>query len=250
MSQSRVEFVNDIYERSDHLHKSVANAILGKGKLPDSILELEGMSSRGIRLLLNNLCDEPTNYLEIGSWKGSTFISALYQNMNVRGVSIDFHEEYKDHSFLETTPAILKENCEKYLVAGEVYTLITKDCFKIKLEGKNQFTTYLYDGGHSYEDQYKALTHYYDNLQDIFYYICDDYNTCDVEKGTQDAIRDLNIQVISEFKLFGNQAIHHSRVHGFWNGYYVALCVKKNAFPEFFKEGEFAQWFPYSHTTS
>lgn len=244
MNQDRLDFIGKLYGRSEHLHKSVANAILGKGKLPESVLELEGMSSRGIRLLLNNLCSQPTNYLEIGSWKGSTFISALYQNMNVRGVSIDFHEEYKDGHFLHTTPTALKENCEKYLVAGEVYTLITKDCFKIKLEGKNQFTTYLYDGGHLYEEQYRALTHYYDSLQDIFYYICDDYNTRDVEKGTQDAIRDLNIQVVSEFKLFGNQYVKESTVDGFWNGYYVALCVKKNAFPEFFKEDDFAQWFP------
>jgi len=244
MEKERLHFIAELYERSNHLNKSVANAILGNGKLPESVLKLEGMSSRGIRLLLNNLCDEPTNYLEIGSWKGSTFISALYNNLSVRALSIDFHEEYNKDHFLHATSEILKENCEKHLVNGEVYTLITKDCFKIKLDGKNQFTTYLYDGGHSYEDQYKALTHYYDNMQSIFYYICDDYNTADVEKGTQDAIRDLDIHVVNEFKLFGNQHIKESTENGFWNGYYVALCVKKKDFPDYFKEGDFAMWFP------
>jgi hypothetical protein len=244
MNQDRLKFIEILYDRSDHLNKSVAGAILGKGKLPKSVLELEGMSSRGIRLLLNNLCSQPTNYLEIGSWKGSTFISAMYLNLNTRGVSIDFHQEYKDGHEFQTTAEVLKQNCEKHLVAGEAYTLITKDCFKIKLDAVKQFDTYLYDGGHSYEEQYKALTHYYDSLQDIFYYICDNYNTRDVEKATQDAIRDLNIQVVSEFKLFGNQYVTESTVNGFWNGYYVALCVKKNAFPEFFKENDFAQWFP------
>jgi hypothetical protein len=242
MNQDRVEYIKVLYSMANRLHKCVANAILGKGKLPKSVLKLEGMSSSGIRLLLNNLCSEPTKYLEIGSWKGSTFISAMYKNLNTRGMSIDFHEEYKDGSPLQTTPEILKQNCEKHLVSGEKYTLLTKDCFKIKLDAVKQFDTYLYDGGHSYEEQYKALTHYYDSLQDIFYFICDDYNTPHVEKGTQDAIRDLNIQVISEFKLFGNQIIKESTQDGFWNGYYVALCVKKNEFPEYFKEGAYAQW--------
>lgn len=39
------------------------------------------MSSPKVRHLLNNLCSLPsTSYLEIGTWKGSTWISALFQN--------------------------------------------------------------------------------------------------------------------------------------------------------------------------
>ena len=50
------EYLFTLEKFSNHMNTAVANAILGQGKLPSNILSLEGMSSHGNRLLLNNLC--------------------------------------------------------------------------------------------------------------------------------------------------------------------------------------------------
>jgi hypothetical protein len=223
-----------------HLHEAVAKAILGTGILPKEILELEGMSSNGIRLFLNNLCQASGHYLEIGSWKGSTFISAMYNNP-IHGTSVDHHQEFKGCSF-ESTSEILKSNCENHLVNGEHYDLISADCFAMPLP-ELPVDIYLYDGWHSYDAQYNALKYYYDSLKPFFFFICDDYSIDRVEQGTQDALRDLDIQVISEFKLFGNQILPASTKSGFWNGYYAAFCVKKKEFPEFFRKEKYTHCF-------
>lgn len=74
------------------------NAESGISKLAgqDKILALNGPSSCKIRHLLNNLCSEPsTNYLEFGTWRGHTFISAIYGNeQHVKtAIAVD---EFKD----------------------------------------------------------------------------------------------------------------------------------------------------------
>lgn len=226
---------------SNHVNQSVAKAILEIGNLPESILNLEGMSSHGNRILLNHICSINGRYLEIGSWKGSTFISALYNN-TMFGTSIDNHQEFKDCEF-KTSEDELKHTCSKHLTNGEKYEIITADCFGNDINLKGLYTVYFYDGLHRYEDQYNAIKHYYNNLDSIFIYICDDYSIDSVEKGTKDAFRDMDIQVISEHKLFGNQLLLNSTKSGFWNGFYVSLCVKKKSYPEFFRKEKYAHCF-------
>ena len=71
---------------------SISNAERGISSLASEILKLEGMSSPKVRHLLNNLCALPgARYLEIGSYKGSTWISALYNNSStlISSTSID-----------------------------------------------------------------------------------------------------------------------------------------------------------------
>ncbi len=230
----RETYLRTLYFYTQHLNVSVAKAILGQGKLPESILQLEGMSSWSNRFLLNNLCSIPGRYLEIGSWRGSTFISALYENKLIHGTSIDNHQEFVDHNEFRTDETMLRKNCEENLTHEEKYTLITADCWSKPLPPGDLYDIYLYDGFHSYEDQYKAITEYYDNLQPIFYYVCDDYSLRDVEKATQQAFKDMEIEVITEHKMYGSQDIDKCMTTGFWNGYYVALCVKRKAFPQFF----------------
>lgn len=108
--ENDADYIHTLEGLSHHLNKSVALAVLGHGKLSEPIMMLEGMSSFANRLFLNNLCEIGGNYLEIGSWKGSTFISALYGN-TCKGTIIDFHQEFIDSPFT-TTPAILENNCK------------------------------------------------------------------------------------------------------------------------------------------
>jgi hypothetical protein len=240
--QSEQEYLYILEHYSNHLNQSVARSILGIGKLPNTVLRLEGMSSHGNRLLLNNLCEMNGNYLEIGSWKGSTFISALYNNPKCIGTSIDNHQEFKNSVF-KTSAEELKANCETNLVNNESYELITENCFSNDLVLPKKYNVYFYDGFHGFDDQYNALKYYYDSLEPIFYFVCDDYSINRVERGTQGALSDLNIQVITDYKLFGNQLIEPCTKRGFWNGLYVALCVKKEFYPEYFNYKKYAHCF-------
>jgi len=66
-----------------HVQFSIGAAEKGLSNLNENILNIHGMSSAKNRHFLNNICNFPyVNYLEIGCWKGSTFISALYENQN------------------------------------------------------------------------------------------------------------------------------------------------------------------------
>jgi hypothetical protein len=242
MPLSELEYLHTLENMAHHINTSIAKSVLEITTLPAHILNLEGMSSNGNRILLNNMCAIKGNYLEIGSWKGSTFISALHNNTECFGTSIDNHQEFKN-SIFKTSADELALNCKNNLTHNEKYELITNNCFSDTLNLTKIYDVYFYDGFHTYEDQYKAITVFYKNVNDIFIYICDDYSIDRVEKGTKDAFRDMNIQVIADYKLFGNQLIPACTKRGFWNGFYVALCVKKDKFPEFFNPKKYAHCF-------
>ena len=74
----------------NHVDSSIKNAYNNKSKVSNEILKMEGMSGDKTRHLYNNICDlSGVHYLEVGTWKGSSFISALYNNINVHGTSVD-----------------------------------------------------------------------------------------------------------------------------------------------------------------
>ncbi len=57
-------------------------AVHGQSRLPPRLFEVEGFSGRKFRMFLNNLCakvDRP-RYLEIGVFKGGSFLPAIYGN--------------------------------------------------------------------------------------------------------------------------------------------------------------------------
>ena len=119
----------------------------------NNILQIDGMSSARIRHFLNNMLELPDiNYLEIGAARGSTLVSALFNNNPNSAYSIDFH--YNDPDFTNNT-------------AGLNFVRLEEDCFKIDLSKiKHPINMYLFDGGHTYEDHYKAIEYYYPVLAD------------------------------------------------------------------------------------
>ena len=125
-----------------HVKKSIYDAKRGISKLNSSVLEIDGMSSDKVRHLLNNLCSrKDTRYLEIGTWKGSTWISALYRNENVvtKATAIDNWTEYEGPYFE------FIRNCEAFLPDLPQYKLHIEDCFSLALENFDEsINVYLY----------------------------------------------------------------------------------------------------------
>jgi precorrin-6B methylase 2 len=221
-------------------------------KLTEQQFAIGGMSSRKVRILLNEMIKQDTRYLEIGVWCGSTFISALYGNSYKSATAIDDFSEFTDESYLPECKnaedimrlaemTVLEEivasgntlflkNCAKNGI--EEFNLIESDCFNMtqsNLDSIKDIDVYLYDGGHSEEEQRKALTYYIDKLSDVFILIVDDWNFPEAKSGTRLGIEDTNIKIHKKWELHanGNAYSGGGDLENWWNGYYIAVCEKQ-----------------------
>lgn len=201
--------------KSDYVKLAIDYALSGQTKLNPKALSMEGMSSPKVRTFLNKLLETPeSRYLEIGVWKGSTFYSALYKNNPIYATSIDNFATFGGHE------QIFRSN----MVDIEVpYEFINGDCFNLKNKLDKKYNIYFYDGEHYEPDQEKALTYYYDNLDDEFIYICDDWNFPSVPKGTFAGIEKTNLKIIDQWTL---EAKHNGDTENWWNGLWVAVLSK------------------------
>lgn len=198
------------------IKQAIEKAEREESKLDAEQLAIGGYTSPKIRHLLNNLGEifqtrsiiPIYKYLEIGVHRGSTFVSALFDN-NLPGVAIDNWSEFNEDG---TVKAEFLKNIKPF---GEAVQFIEADCFTTSLP-KNEYDMYLYDGGHGYEEQKMGITYFLPSMKDEFILCVDDYNWEQVEKGTQDGISECGLTKLFEIKL----------TDGYHNGFYVALLKK------------------------
>ena len=202
-----------------HVKRSIKKAKVGESNLTNKILQLDGLSSSKVRHLLNNICSLPNSrYLEIGVYKGSTFISAVYRNNLLDAIAIDNWSEF---GFQKN---IFFDNCMQYL-DKDSFRVYEGDSFSVNLTDifSQPVNIYFYDGHHSYESQYKAFMHYNEIFADTFIAIVDDWNWDQVRNGTQDAFKALGYTVLFEKVL---PARYNCDKDNWWNGLYVAVIKK------------------------
>lgn len=73
----------------EHIENSIHWAENEVSKLNLDILNIHGISSNKVKILLNNICNiDNITYLELGVFRGSTFCSAIYGN-NINAIGID-----------------------------------------------------------------------------------------------------------------------------------------------------------------
>lgn len=204
-----------------HLKHCLTLGSVEESKLKNDILHIEGMSSPKVRHFLNNLCTLPnSNYLEIGIWKGSTFISALYGNQNNinNAIGIDNWSQF-GAPFDE-----FQNNIQKY-VKDNKYEVFSVDCLAFNLKNITQpINVFFYDGDPSENSLEAAFAYYNEVFDDIFIVIVDDWNFSQVQKGTYSAFRKLNYEILFEqiMPAYGNWDFEN-----WWNGLYVAVIKKR-----------------------
>ena len=206
----------------DHVIQSIDYASKGISKLNEEILEIPGMSSSKVRHLLNNLCSYPkTNYLEIGCWKGSTWVSALFGNEGfvLHATAVD------DWSLFDGPSEDFHRNCKK-LLNNFPFVFYSQDCFSIDVQSdiSGPVTTYFYDGGHTALDQERAFTYYDKILDDVFIAVVDDWNFPEVPLGTKSAFDKLGYSILYEAIL---PSSGNGDKQNWWNGFYVAVIKKE-----------------------
>jgi hypothetical protein len=204
----------------EHLNNSFNLAETNTSMIDDYIKNIDGMSGEMTRHLYNNILNfEDARYLEIGTWKGSTICSAMVGNQ-ATVLCIDNWSEFggPKNEFIKNFTKYKGNNKAEFL---------EQDCFTVDVNELNKFNIYMYDGEHSYNSHYKALTHYYDVLDEIFIFIVDDWNWKQVRDATIDSINSLKLDIIwqKEIKLDNNNETTSNKLT-WWNGIAVFLLKK------------------------
>lgn len=213
----------EVQQLINHVKDSIRNAYYNKSKLPESILAMEGMTGSKTRHLYNNICSvENKTYLEIGTYKGSSFISAMYKN-KLKGICID------NWKFFGGPKNDFYENIKKELT-NESIRVIDKDCWTVTSDDvPESIDIYLFDGAHSYEDHKKAITYYYKFLSKYSIIMIDDWlcDWYDVKRGTMDGINEVGLKIhyMIEIPLV-NTYIYNQCGDTFWNGCGVFVCER------------------------
>jgi len=202
---------------------AIFNAEQNVSKITNDIITMEGMSGRKTRHFYNNLLNTvDARYLEIGTWKGSSVCSAMCNN-KATVICIDNWSEFdgpKDEFLV---------NFEKFKGENDA-VFIENDCYTVDITLLPKFNIYMYDGNHTNESHYKALSHYYNCLDDVFIFIVDDWNWEDVRDGTNSSIQNLNLKVLYEKEIrttLDNSVPPEPELSkNWWNGIYIAILQK------------------------
>jgi hypothetical protein len=214
-------------------------AVLADGKeIPDLPMEYRLMGFSGVcfRHFLNNLCNfEDANYLEIGTFRGSSLVSAAYGNTDVLNEihAIDNFSEFivEDSGFHPRDD--IEKNFNLYLgPAKNKINFYEEDCWSFDLTKLPKIQIYFYDGDHSQEAQTKAFTYFEPVFDDVFIAVVDDWNQRKVRLGTEAALSQINYDVIGSRAIIpGRRPDNASRVNNpdplWWGGTYIAVLRKR-----------------------
>ena len=198
-----------------HVDTSILLADTRQSRLDRAAFQAKGFTSPKVRHLLNNLGHlAGLDYLEVGVHRGATFIATNYRNTLSSAVAIDNWSEFDDDGEVK---AEFLGHCAT-LLRPDAYQFIEQDCFTVtrrQLPAPVNF--YFYDGEHSHASQRLALTHFYPMLDDEFLFLVDDYTWKSARTGTEQAIAELDLDVLYEKEL----------VDGWWNGLFVGVLRKR-----------------------
>jgi hypothetical protein len=207
------------------LKNALNDALNDKHKLSSFILDMEGMSGKIYRKFINNFIGslDDARYLEVGSLKGSTSCSAMYNNTVQISCIENWHWDYRKQ-FSENTQSVINEEIK--------FQLIEKDFRSVDYNSIGKYNVYMFDGPHTSKDQYDGVYCAQPALDQTYVLIVDDWNWHEVQKGTWSAIEHLEHKVISYIDIFTTKdgsypsiADHYSDWH---NGYFIAVLEKKN----------------------
>jgi len=179
--------------------------------------EVEGMTSNNVRQLLHKLAPAGGNYLEIGVWKGSTFLAATADSCLAHATAID-------HWLAFGGP---REEFHANLAAHRDRLPPTKvidaNCWDVPLEDiPGPVDLFFYDGGHAEHLQKRAITHFWPILNHPCIVVIDDWNdpNHNVPRGTMDGFRDVDADIAAQIIL---NCAKLSDANGWWRGVAVTI---------------------------
>jgi hypothetical protein len=218
-----------IEKYKNHVKSAFNDADNNISKITEEIINIKGFTGRKTRHFYNNLLNiEDARYLEIGTWKGSSVCSAMYGN-NANVTCIDNWSEFIDYNYGPDPKGEFLSNFDKFKGENNA-NFIEADCYKVDVTSLPKFNIYMFDGEHSTESHYNALTYYYNCLDDIFIFVVDDWNMKSVRDGTIKSIETLNLKILYEKEIRLTWDDSHTPQpladNTWWNGMYIAILQK------------------------
>ena len=214
------------------IKESIEDSLALITELPEWILNLEGLSGRKYRYFLNTLAKKINNpsYLEIGSWLGSTACSIMYNNKLSITCIDNWSQIFDDNNNpSETFNLNTKKSLNKFIS----FKIIRKDFRKIIYDKINEtFNIFFYDGPHHYQDHYDAIKLAQKILKKEYILIIDDWNWLQVRNGTENALNDLDLEIISKIEIKTTQDDSKPLIQGKsseWHNGYGFFVIKKKS---------------------
>lgn len=185
----------------------------------DYPVDVEGLSSPRVCGLLNALVAEmPPNehYLEVGTWKGLTLLSAAHGNDGKQCFGCDLFRLWGPSTgFGPLAKMQLRNNLRYYRSecgAIDFHAIPFQDLF-MRGEIDPPVGVYFYDADHTYEGTYEGVEDAYSYLAEESYILMDDWNDETIREATYAAFRDLQLTINWQVHLPGD---HDEEM--WWNG--------------------------------
>lgn len=212
---------------SHFVDNAIHDALALESKLPNWLLQMQGMSGRLYRRFINNLVGQidACRYLEVGSWAGSTACSAMYAN-KCSVICIDNWSQFggPKETFLKMTSAARSDDVD--------FTFLEQDFRSVNFAALNPADIFLFDGPHSYQDQSDGIKAGQPAVKSTYIQVVDDWNWRQVREGTQDAISKLALNELHrvEIKTTQNDSKPEAATNqnsAWHNGYFIAVLEKR-----------------------
>jgi predicted O-methyltransferase YrrM len=187
--------------------------------------DIYGMTTENIQFLINELVSKFGKngvYLEIGTFFGSSLLSAALFNPTTKCIGIDNFSQFKNSP---QNMDILNNNLNKFDIKNiEFYNLDYQIALKkLKLDKPScDITIFFYDGNHSYHHQLNALNLVLNHLSKKCIILIDDINWKPVEISALQFLkyhRDFNS--VLKIKTKTNLALEKKGAITWWNGFEV-----------------------------
>jgi len=191
------------------------------------LVAVEGLSSPRVCGLLNQLVKrlEPgESYLEVGTFRGRTLISAAFDNPGKLCIGCDLFRvwgRFTGPGFL--AKRALFHNIARYRERSaeiEFHAVSSRRLFRER-RVRGPVGVYFYDGDHSYEGTHHGVVAASELLAERCVVLMDDWNDPVIRRATRAAFSQAQLRVLWERELAGD---HSER--GWWNGLGVFFVEK------------------------
>ena len=185
----------------ERIKSSYNDAVMFRSNIANENSIRHGFSAKMFQHFINNIASYPsTRYLEVGIYNGSSLTAVLENNNDVTALAIDSF----DPSFHLTNLGMKEEvlaAVSDHVNRGQLKVVIS-DCWDVSLPVITDFyngrtaDVYFYDAGHEYADHFMSLTKFITVTDKTFIFMVDDWNWPNVKRGTYDAIRTLQLDIV------------------------------------------------------
>jgi hypothetical protein len=194
------------------------------------LVDVEGLSSPRVCNFLNRMVarlEGDSAYLEIGTFRGLTLLSAAIDNPSRRCIGCDKFRVYGRFTGIGACARrALERNMRRY--RGRAAQITFHHTTSERLFGERRIDApvgvYFYDGDHSFDGTRRGIMAVVPHLQARAVIVVDDWNDPVIRGATFAALRDAQLEVLWERELAGD----HGGA-GFWNGVGVFFVARADA---------------------